>query len=89
MRCEAHTITPEMNMENKSKEFAYFNDATGVTYTCKEGFSFNASDHSDSNKTVHCQSSGLLEPLTPAGCEGWINIDNFSSSYWNTSIENS
>ena len=84
MRCEAYTITPEMNMESRSKEFAHFKDAQGVTYTCKEGFSFNASDHSDSNKTVHCQSSGLLDPLTPAGCEGWIYIDNISSSYGNT-----
>ena len=63
--CSAHQL-PE-HMEGRSKDFAKFNGG-GVTYTCKEGFSFNQNDIDDTSRTVYCQPHGVLEELNPPDC---------------------
>ena len=52
-----------------SRDFANFNDGRGLTYTCKDGFSFNPVNINDTSRTVHCQSNGSFEQLSPSGCK--------------------
>ena len=55
-------MAPEIaeNMLRKSGSYARFNDNKGVTYTCKEGFSFSLGKNDDKNKTVQCQANGVI-----------------------------
>ena len=63
--CFAHPLTE--NMPKRSSDFAKFN-GRGVTYTCKDGFSFNQDDSNDTTRTVRCQADGFLEQLSPPDC---------------------
>ena len=65
--CFAHAL-PE-NVATTNSNVTKFN-GSGVTYTCKDGFSFNPNDVNDRSRTVHCQAHGSLEELSPADCTG-------------------
>ena len=65
--CPAHAL-PE-NVAKKNADAAKFN-GSGVTYICKDGFSFNSDNANDTSRTVHCQAHGSLEKLNPPDCTG-------------------
>ena len=48
--------------------FATYN-GSGVTLTCKAGFSFNEDNFNDTTRTVHCKAHGVFEPLNPPDCK--------------------
>ena len=58
--CAAHPLPK--NMATRTSDSTNFN-GEGVTYTCKDGFSFNPYDANDTRRTVRCQVHGFLEPL--------------------------
>ena len=54
----------------RNKNQAYFGDGSGITYTCKSGYSFTENRVSDTERTVHCQANGTLSQLRPSRCTG-------------------
>ena len=57
------------NMASRNKDESTFEDS-GVTYSCKPGYSFTASDPTDTQRTVNCRSNRTLEAVSPSDCSG-------------------
>ena len=81
VKCFAHDINKDT--ETRNKDFAYFNDNTGITYKCTSGHSFTPDDHTDTEQTVQCQENGKLEKLKAPHCKGICHIlIRMKTVYW-------